>query len=133
MDLSQWFLGIFTSLSISIIEPKNEYDTRINRGVKIFLRLTGKVEKTVQFNFKKEILQLFFWIIFFFQFIILLLSWYSLFSWQTLIISILLIPIAKIIIYLLSFLKIKNRDILFDILDFVFILFIVYFIKVLFF
>ena len=97
-------------------------NTRINRGVKIFIRLTGKVEKTAKFNFKKEILQLLFGIIFFFQFIILLLSWYSLFSWQTLIISILLIPIAKITIYLLSFLKIKNRDILFDISDFVFIL-----------
>ena len=64
-NFSQWLLVIFSALSVITLEAKNIYDSR---KVTIFLRLNGKVGKEVEFNFKKEILELFSMIIFLSQF-----------------------------------------------------------------
>ena len=140
-NFSQWLLVIFSSLSVITLEAKNIYD---GRKVTIFLRLNGKVGKEVEFNFKKEILELFSAIIFLSQFFIIIIAWFSLFSWTLLITFIVVFTILKSIgdltyrdpIYDIKsqlFEIVRQKDFLFYFLDFVYLLFIIYFIRVLFF
>mgnify|MGYP003147094871 FL=1 len=140
-NFSQWLLVIFSSLSVITLEAKNIYDSR---KVTIFLRLNGKVGKEVEFNFKKEILELFSAIIFLSQFFIIIIAWFSLFSWTLLITFIVVFTILKSIgdltyrdpIYDIKsqlFEIVRQKDFLFYFLDFVYLLFIIYFIRVLFF
>ena len=140
-NFSQWLLVIFSSLSVITLEAKNIYD---GRKVTIFLRLNGKVGKEVEFNFKKEILELFSAIIFLSQFFIIIIAWFSLFSWTLLITFIVVFTILKSIgdltyrdpIYDIKsqlFEIVRQKDFLFYFLDFVYLLFIIYFIRALFF
>ena len=140
-NFSQWLLVIFSSLSVITLEAKNIYD---GRKVTIFLRLNGKVGKEVEFNFKKEILELFSAIIFLSQFFIIIIAWFSLFSWTLLITFIVVFTILKSIgdltyrdpIYDIKsqlFEIVRQKDFLFYFLDFLYLLFIIYFIRVLFF
>ena len=140
-NFSQWLLVIFSALSIITLEAKNIYDSR---KVTIFLRLNGKVGKEVEFNFKKEILELFSMIIFLSQFFIVIIAWFSLFSWTLLITFIAIFGILRSIgelsyrdpIFNIKeqlFDKVRQKDFLFYFLDFVYLLFIIYFIRVLFF
>ena len=140
-NFSQWLLVIFSSLSVITLEAKNVYD---GRKVTIFLRLNGKVGKEVEFNFKKEILELFSMIIFLSQFFIIIIAWFSLFSWTLLITFIAIFTILRSIgelsyrdpIFNIKeklFDKVRQKDFLFYFLDFVYLLFIIYFIRVLFF
>jgi len=140
-NFSQWLLVIFSTLSVITLDAKNVYD---GRKVTIFLRLNGKVGKEVEFNFKKEILELFSAIIFLSQFFIIIIAWFSLFSWTLLITFIVVFTILKSIgdltyrdpIYDIKsqlFEIVRQKDFLFYFLDFVYLLFIIYFIRVLFF
>ena len=143
-NFSQWLLVIFSTLSVITLDAKNVYDGRFVGGVTIFLRLIGKVGKEVEFNFKKEILELFSAIIFLSQFFIIIIAWFSLFSWTLLITFIVVFTILKSIgdltyrdpIYDIKsqlFEIVRQKDFLFYFLDFVYLLFIIYFIRVLFF
>ena len=143
-NFSQWLLVIFSTLSVITLDAKNVYDGRFVGGVTIFLRLIGKVGKEVEFNFKKEILELFSAIIFLSQFFIIIIAWLSLFSWTLLITFIVVFTILKSIgdltyrdpIYDIKsqlFEIVRQKDFLFYFLDFVYLLFIIYFIRVLFF
>ena len=140
-NFSQWLLVIFSTLSVITLDAKNVYDSR---KVTIFLRLNGKVGKEVEFNFKKEILELFSMIIFLSQFFIIIIAWFSLFSWTLLITFIAIFTILRSIgelsyrdpIYDIKsqlFEIVRQKDFLFYFLDFVYLLFIIYFIRVLFF
>lgn len=140
-NFSQWLLVIFSSLSVITLEAKNIYD---GRKVTIFLRLNGKVGKEVEFNIKKEIIGLISAIIFLSQFFIVIIAWFFLFSWILLIIFIAIFTILKSIgdltyrdpIYDIKsqlFEIVRQKDFLFYFLDFVYLLFIIYFIRVLFF
>ena len=57
-NFSQWLLVIFSTLWVTTLQSKDMYQNRFVGGVTIFLRLNGKVGKEVEFNFKKEILEL---------------------------------------------------------------------------
>ena len=143
-NFSHWLLVIFTSFALITIEAKNIYDGRLNYGVTIFLRLNGKVGKEVAFNFKKEILELVTFFIFLAQVLILFLTWYSLFIWQ-------LLPLIVLFHMFLTFIgnltfrdpifsfkdklfeKVRQKDFIFYFIDYVSLLFIIYFSVVLFF
>ena len=143
-NFSHWLLVIFTSFTLITIQAKNIYDGRLNYGVTIFLRLNGKVGKEVAFNFKKEILELVTFFIFLAQVLILFLTWYSLFIWQ-------LLPLIVLFHMFLTFIgnityrdpiysykaklfeKVRQKDFIFYFIDYISLLFIIYFSVVLFF
>ena len=141
---SQWLLVIFSALSVITLDAKNVYDGRISGGVTIILRLNGKVGKEVEFNIKKEIIGLVSAIIFLSQFFIVIIAWFFLFSWALFFTFIAIFGILNYIgdltyrdpIFNIKeqlFDKVREKDFLFYFLDFVYLLFIIYFIRVLFF
>ena len=140
-NFSQWLLVTFSALSVITLEAKNIYD---GRKVTIFLRLNGKVGKEVEFNFKKEILELAFAFLYLSQFLTIIIAWFYLFSWALLITFIAIFgildslgdltyrdPIFNIREKLFD--KVRENDFLLYFIDFVYLLFIIYFIRVLFF
>tara|TARA_B100001057_G_scaffold229278_2_gene229549 strand:- start:1443 stop:1904 length:462 start_codon:yes stop_codon:yes gene_type:complete len=143
-NFPQWLLVIFSTLSAITLESKNMYHNRFVGGVTIFLRLNGKVGKELEFNFKKEILELASAILSLSQFLIIIIAWFYLFSWALLITFIAIFTILNSIgdlsyrdpIYNIKeqlFDKLREKDFLFYFLDFIYLLFIIYFIGVLFF
>ena len=143
-NFSQWLLVIFSTLWVTTLQSKDMYHNRFVGGVTIFLRLNGKVGKEVEFNFKKEILELAFAFLYLSQFLTIIIAWFYLFSWALLITFIAIFGILNSIgdltyrdpifnIREKLFDKVRENDFLLYFIDFVYLLFIIYFIRVLFF
>lgn len=141
---SDWILAIYTSFLVVTSESRNIFDGRLSSGLTLVLRLTGKVSKDIKFNFKKEMYELFLGLKSFSLLIVLILAWYNLFGWFLLFIVISLVGISKSLenisyrdpFYTITktiFDKLRYKDRLFKLYDLLAIMFIIYFIRVLYF